>query len=109
MVDRHILTAVKRFGPVSAAEIGVLMGLQAEMVESSLSELSRVGVALRHDANAWSLPEDAEIQHFYVEQDNLKAKWYFDYANKLISSYGTLFWNNDRIEDSELYLDIMLI
>ena len=39
-------------------------------------------------------------------QDNLKAKWYFDYANKLISSYGTLFWNNDRIEDSELYLDI---
>lgn len=70
LVDRHILTAVKRFGPVSAAEIGVLMGLQAEMVESSLSELSRVGVALRHDANAWSLPEDAEIQHFYVEQDH---------------------------------------
>ena len=40
-------------------------------------------------------------------QDNLKAKWYFDYANKLISSYGTLFWNNERIEESELYLDIM--
>ena len=40
LVDRHILTAVKRFGPVSAAEIGVLMGLQAEMVESSLSELT---------------------------------------------------------------------
>ena len=33
-------------------------------------------------------------------------KEYFDYANKLISSYGTLFWNNERIEDSELYLDI---
>ena len=40
------------------------------------------------------------------EQDRNKAKWYFDYANKLIDKYGVLFINRVRIEDSELYADI---
>ena len=39
-------------------------------------------------------------------QDNLKAKWYFDYANKLIKEYGGLFVNKMSIQDSDLYLDI---
>ena len=39
-------------------------------------------------------------------QDNLKAKWYFDYANKLIKEYGGLFVNKMSIQDSELYEDI---
>ena len=39
-------------------------------------------------------------------QDNLKAKWYFDYANKLITEYGGLFVNEMPIQDSELYEDI---
>ena len=39
-------------------------------------------------------------------QDNLKAKWYFDYANKLIKEYGGLFVNTMSIQDSDLYLDI---
>ena len=39
-------------------------------------------------------------------QDNLKAKWYFDYANKLIKKYGGLFVNKMSIQDSDLYLDI---
>ena len=39
-------------------------------------------------------------------QDNLKAKWYFDYANKLIKEYGGLFVNNMSIQYSDLYLDI---
>ena len=41
-----------------------------------------------------------------VMQDNLKAKWYFDYANKLIKEYGGLFVNKMSIQDSDLYLDI---
>lgn len=68
LVDRHILTAVKRFGPISANGISELMGLDETVVERSLSELSRVGIALRHEDFAWGLPEDAEIQHFFVEQ-----------------------------------------
>ena len=39
-------------------------------------------------------------------QDNLKAKWYFDYANKLIKEYGGLFVNKMSIQDNELYEDI---
>ena len=39
-------------------------------------------------------------------QDNLKAKWCFDYANKLIKEYGGLFVNTMSIQDSDLYLDI---
>ena len=39
-------------------------------------------------------------------QDNLKAKWYFDYANKLIKKYGRLLVNKMPIQDSELYDDI---
>ena len=39
-------------------------------------------------------------------QDNLKAKWYFDHANKLIKEYGGLFVNKMPIKDSELYEDI---
>ena len=39
-------------------------------------------------------------------QDNLKAKWCFDYANKLINEYGGLFVNTMSIQDSDLYLDI---
>ena len=39
-------------------------------------------------------------------QDNLKAKWYFDYANKLIKEYGGLFVNKMPIQESELYEDI---
>lgn len=39
-------------------------------------------------------------------QDNLKARWCFDYANKLIKEYGGLFMNKMPIQDSELYEDI---
>ena len=41
-----------------------------------------------------------------AEQDAGKAKWYFDYTNKLIAKYGLLFINGIRIEDTDLYLDI---
>jgi len=68
LVDRHILTAVKRFGPITANGISELMGLDETVVERSLGELSRVGVALRHEEPEWELSEDAEIQHFFVEQ-----------------------------------------
>ena len=40
------------------------------------------------------------------EQDRNKAKWYFDYCNKLINKYGVLFVSGIRIEDSDLYADI---
>lgn len=39
-------------------------------------------------------------------QDIEKAKWYFDYTNKLIDKYGILAFNGIRIEDTDLYLDI---
>ena len=39
-------------------------------------------------------------------QDNLKAKWYFDYANKLIKEYGGLTVNKTPIKGSQLYKDI---
>lgn len=41
-----------------------------------------------------------------MEQDRNKAKWYFDYTNKLIAKYGILAFNGIRIEDTDLYLDI---
>lgn len=41
-----------------------------------------------------------------MEQDKNKAKWYFNYANKLIEKYETLTFNETRIEDTDLYLDI---
>ena len=41
-----------------------------------------------------------------MEQDNDKAKWYWDYTNKLIDKYGILAFNGIRIEDTDLYLDI---
>ena len=40
------------------------------------------------------------------ERDISKAKWYFDYTNKLISKYGILFVNGAVIENTNLYLDI---
>ena len=40
------------------------------------------------------------------EQDIQKARFYFDYANKLISEYGTLYFNGTKIEESNLYLEI---
>lgn len=40
------------------------------------------------------------------KKDISKAKWYFDYTNKLIAKYGILAFNGIRIEDSDLYLDI---
>jgi hypothetical protein len=39
-------------------------------------------------------------------QDNEKAKWYWDYTNKLITKYGIFAFNGIRIEDTDLYLDI---
>lgn len=42
-----------------------------------------------------------------MEQDRNKAKWYFDYTNKLIAKYGILAFNGIRIENTDLYLDIM--
>lgn len=41
-----------------------------------------------------------------ARQDTDKAKWYFDYANKLIAKYGILAFNGIRIEGTDLYLDI---
>lgn len=41
-----------------------------------------------------------------MEQDRNKAKFYFDYTNKLIAKYGLIFFNGFRIEDTDLYLDI---
>ena len=41
-----------------------------------------------------------------MEQDRGKAKWYFDYTNKLIAKYGELNFNGIRIEDTDLYVDI---
>lgn len=41
-----------------------------------------------------------------MEQDRNKAKFYFDYTNKLIRKYGILAFNGMRIEDTDLYLDI---
>lgn len=41
-----------------------------------------------------------------TEQDRNKAKWCFDYTNKLIAKYGILVINGVRIEDTDLYLDI---
>lgn len=41
-----------------------------------------------------------------AEQDLGKARFYFDYTNKLIAKYGLIFFNGFRIEDTDLYLDI---
>ena len=41
-----------------------------------------------------------------MEQDKNKAKWYYDYANKLIDKYGILAINGMSIEHTDLYLDI---
>ena len=40
------------------------------------------------------------------EQDIDKAKWYFNYTNKLLGKYGILAFNGIRIENTDLYLDI---
>lgn len=70
LVDRHILTAVKRFGPISAQGISELMGLESDVIERSLIELFRAGVELRQEGLNWSLSANEEIRHFYVEQDH---------------------------------------
>lgn len=41
-----------------------------------------------------------------IEQELNKARWCFDYTNKLIDKYGTLTFNGTRIEETNLYLDI---
>ena len=41
-----------------------------------------------------------------IKQDTDKAKWYFEYVNKLIGKYEILFLGDLRIEDTELYADI---
>ena len=41
-----------------------------------------------------------------ARQDIDKARWYFDYCNKLITKYGILSVNGIRVEDMDLYLDI---
>ena len=41
-----------------------------------------------------------------ARQDIDKAKWYWDYTNKLITKYGIFAFNGIRIEDTDLYLDI---
>ena len=41
-----------------------------------------------------------------IKQDIDKAKWYFEYVNKLIGKYEILFLGDLRIEDTELYVDI---
>lgn len=41
-----------------------------------------------------------------MEQDTDKAKWYWNYTNKLINKYGIFAFNGIRIEDTDLYLDI---
>lgn len=68
LVDRHILSVVKMFGPIGSAKIGELMGLEACMIENALDELSRVGVGLQRNGVSWWLPGETEIQHFYIEQ-----------------------------------------
>lgn len=40
------------------------------------------------------------------ERDISKAKWYFDYTNKLISKYGEPLVNRMSIEKTDLYLDV---
>ena len=40
------------------------------------------------------------------DQDISKAKWYFNYVNKLLGKYGILAFNGIRIENTDLYLDI---
>ena len=40
------------------------------------------------------------------EQDISKARFYFDYANKLINGYGILDFNGTKIDGSNLYLEI---
>ena len=42
-----------------------------------------------------------------MDQDKNKARWYFNYCNKLIVKYGILAVNGIRVEDMDLYLDIM--
>lgn len=41
-----------------------------------------------------------------IKQDIDKAKWYFEYVNKLIGKHEILFLGDLRIEDTELYADI---
>lgn len=41
-----------------------------------------------------------------IEQELNKARWCFDYTNKLIDKYGTITFNGTRIEETKLYLDI---
>lgn len=68
LVDRQLLTAVQKLGPISAAEVADWMGLSPDIIESSLRELVKAGVELHCDEGLWSLSQTAEIRHFYVEQ-----------------------------------------
>ena len=43
------------------------------------------------------------------EQDISKAIFYFDYANKLINGYETLYFNGNLINESDLYLEIKVM
>ena len=68
LVDRQILTAIQKFGPVAVAEVAGWMGLSPEIIENSLKDLKKVGVELCSDKGGWTLSPEAEIKHFYVEQ-----------------------------------------
>lgn len=68
LVDRHLLEAVRDFGPISALEISEMTGLSSDIVERSLEELSRVGVSLKRIGDRWSLRAGTEIRRFFVEQ-----------------------------------------
>ena len=51
LVERHILEAVARFGPISSAEIGKIMGLDGDMVEHLVGKLERFPDIILREGN----------------------------------------------------------
>ena len=70
LVDRQLLAAIQKLGPASATDVAKWTGLPPNVVESSLGDLAKAGVALSSVNGVWSLCPGAEIEHFFVEQEH---------------------------------------
>ena len=71
LVDRQMLTAVQKFGPISSAAISEMLCLEEAIVENSLQDLASAGVdGLLYEGGFWKLVPGTEIEHFYVEKEH---------------------------------------
>ena len=70
IVDRFLLGAIQRLGPVAPEELQNLTGLERGVLEKAIDELKTLGVPVKCRDGQWSLPREVDIQHGHVEREH---------------------------------------